>query len=201
MIACFFPSGFIITWPWAEGCSSTGVKILPTGFTAIVVILAVAERFRVMAPPSHSTRVWTETLLPAFIADHRLMTLFTAKRLLILPLPVEKLLDGFSSGSNLLPDFFVDSAFSKKPQRFGFLRFSHWHFLQCCFWLKKQPRYASVVAIQPRFCPKVKRLREELSESSETWRGELKHSVECYHRKWRCYHRNWKCYHHPKSNT
>lgn len=43
----------------------------------------------------------------------------------MLPFPIEKLLDGFGRSSNLLPDFFVDSAFSKKPQSFSLLRFSH----------------------------------------------------------------------------
>ena len=41
------------------------------------------------------------------------------------PVPIEELLDRFSGGSNLLPDFFVDFAFSMKPQSFSLLRFSH----------------------------------------------------------------------------
>ena len=43
----------------------------------------------------------------------------------MLPIPIEKLLDGFGGGSNLFSDFLVESAFSKKPQRFVLLRFSH----------------------------------------------------------------------------
>ena len=53
------------------------------------------------------------------------MALFTEKRLFMLPIPIEKLLDGFGGGSNSFSDFLVDSAFPKKLQRFGFLRFSH----------------------------------------------------------------------------
>ena len=62
-------------WAIAFGCVigwgsfvNPGKKFLPNSGvagTAIAMILAVAERFRVMAPPPHSTRVRTETLLPA----------------------------------------------------------------------------------------------------------------------------------------
>ena len=190
MIDRLFSLGFIVTSSGAEGCSAARVKIVSTCFTTIVVIFAIAECFRMMAPPLHSAWIRTETLLPAFILNHRLMTLFTAKGLFMLPIPIEKLLDRFGGGSNLLTDFFVDSAFSKKPQSFSFLRICHWHSLLYCLWPKKQPRSASVVAIQPQLRQKVKRLRKELSKSSEIGRDELKSGFERYHGKRGCYHQN-----------